>query len=111
MAEAAPHRPPPRPHDDAARIAVLRTYDVLDTGAEQQYDDLVALAAAICGTPKAAISLVEEDRQWFKARLGIDVPETSRDVSFCAHAILEPDQLLEVPDATADERFAANPAG
>ena len=109
MAEPAPHRPPPRPEDEDARLAVLRAYGVLDTDPEQDYDDLVALAAAICGTPKAAISLVDEDRQWFKARLGIDAPETPRDISFCAHAILEPDQLLEVPDATADGRFAGNP--
>ena len=109
VAEPVLHRPPPRPADDAARLAVLRSYGVLDTDPEQEYDDLVALAAAVCGTTTAAITLVDEDRQWFKARLGIDVPETSRDVSFCAHALLEPDQLLEVPDATADERFAANP--
>ena len=109
MVQPAPHRPPPRPDDEAARLAVLRGYAVLDTDPEREYDDVVALAAAICGTPKAAISLIDEDRQWFKARLGIDVPETSRDVSFCAYAILEPDMLLEVPDATADERFAGNP--
>ena len=109
MADPVPHRPPPRPADEDARLAVLRAYDVLDTDPEQEYDDLVALAAAICGTPKAAISLVDRDRQWFKARLGIDVPETPRDVSFCAYALLERNQVLEVPDATADERFAGNP--
>jgi GAF domain-containing protein len=107
---AAPAPPPvPRPPDDAARLAVLRSYAVLDTEREQQYEDLVTLAAAVCATSMAAISLVDDDRQWFKARLGLDVPETSREVSFCAHAILEPDTLLEVPDATADPRFAANP--
>lgn len=99
----------PLPGDELARLAVLRKYDVLDTPAEQAFDDAVKLASSICSTPIALVSLIDESRQWFKARVGMDVSETPRDQAFCAHAILSPDQLLVVPDATQDERFADNP--
>jgi diguanylate cyclase len=108
-AEPRALRTPPRPPDDDLRLAVLRTYGILDTDPEQEYDDLVRLAAAICGTSMAAMTLVDEDRQWLKAKLGLSVDETPRDHAFCAYTILEPDRLLEVPDATADERFRDNP--
>ena len=94
--------------DEAARLAALAAYEVLDSPPERAFDDLVALAARICGAPMAAISLVDADRQWFKARMGLPVSETARDVAFCAHAILG-QGLMVVPDARADERFAANP--
>lgn len=96
------------PENEKERLEQLHRYQVLDTPPEQVFDDLANLAAHICGTPIALVSLVDADRQWFKSRVGMSAIETSRDVSFCAHAILEPENLLVVPDATQDERFAAN---
>ncbi|GAA0817254.1 GAF domain-containing sensor histidine kinase [Spirilliplanes yamanashiensis] len=96
------------PHDEAQRLGALYDLDVLDTPQEKEFDDIVALASAVCGVPMSLVSLVDADRQWFKARLGIDEAETSRDVSFCAHAILGRD-LMVVPDAARDPRFADNP--
>jgi GAF domain-containing protein len=90
------------------RLRVLWQYDVLDTVPEEVFDDLTELAARICEAPIALISLVDEDRQWFKSRVGVSVNETSRDVSFCAHAIKQ-DGLFIVPDATKDTRFSHNP--
>jgi PAS domain S-box-containing protein len=97
-------QPPP---NEARRIQVLRQYAVLDTLPDQELDDLTALAAQICGTPIAAISLVDEHRQWFKAKVGLKMTETPRDVAFCAHTLQHRD-LFIVPDATQDERFAGN---
>jgi GAF domain-containing protein len=98
----------PIPTTEARRLKVLWQYEVLDSVPEEIFDDLTELAGAICDTPIALISLVDESRQWFKARLGIKTPETSRDISFCAHAIMQPD-LFIVPDATRDDRFKNNP--
>jgi len=94
--------------DEPSRIEALRRYAVLDTSPEQALDDLTALAAQICGVPIAMISLVDENRQWFKAKLGMDMAETSRDISFCGHAVHQRD-LFIVTDAARDERFADNP--
>jgi anti-sigma regulatory factor (Ser/Thr protein kinase) len=94
--------------DEATRLATLRSYRILDTDHEQAFDDLALLASRICGTPIALISLIDEDRQWFKAHVGLDVRETSRSVSFCAHAIQQ-DGMFVVPDATQDPRFRDNP--
>ncbi len=102
-------QPPGRPDDEAARLAALRDYDVLDSLPEQAYDDIARIAAQICGTPIALVSLVDEHRQWFKASVGLDVTETPRDVAFCAHAILDPHAVLVVEDAAEDPRFADNP--
>lgn len=96
------------PHDEKARIEALRRYRILDTAPEQRFDDLALLASQICGAPMALISLVDADRQWFKARVGVSIPETSRDVSFCAHAMHHTETFL-VPDAQGDERFRDNP--
>ncbi len=94
--------------DEARRLNRLHEYRVLDTEAEEALDDLTGLAAQICGTPMAAVSLVDADRQWFKARVGIEALGTAREVSFCAYALQQTD-LVVVPDATRDERFASNP--
>ncbi|SOD13764.1 ATP-binding protein [Pedobacter xixiisoli] len=91
------------------RLAALKAYQILDTAPEQDYDELTELAAAICGTPIALISLVDEKRQWFKSHTGISVRETERSQSFCAHAIMDPKGLMQVEDANLDERFKANP--
>jgi len=99
---------PATPQKEAQRLDALRKYRVLNTGPEQAFDDLTLLAAQICGTPTALISLVDADRQWFKSRIGLAATETSRDVAFCAHAILQTEPLI-VTDALADERFATNP--
>ena len=101
--------PAPLYHDEPARMAVLRDYGVLDSVPEADFDDIVFLASLVCGAPVALVSLVDHDRQWFKAKVGIDVEQTSRDVAFCAHAILQPADIFVVPDALADPRFATNP--
>jgi PAS domain S-box-containing protein len=96
------------PPDESLRLQALRGYRLLDTPPEPELDDLVMLAAQICGTPLALLTLVDERRQWFKARLGMAVTETPREISFCGHAILG-DGTFVVPDAAADERFVGNP--
>ncbi|WAC39019.1 PAS domain-containing protein [Pedobacter sp. SL55] len=95
--------------NEQQRLAALQAYQILDTTAEEDYDELTELAAAICGTPIALISLVDKERQWFKSHKGLDVKETTRSQSFCAHAILEPSTLMQVEDAQLDERFKNNP--
>jgi GAF domain-containing protein len=94
--------------DEGARIAALQKYAILDTEPEQALDDLVLLASFICKTPIALISLVDENRQWFKSRVGLSVSETPREIAFCAVAIQQPDVFI-VPDTLNDERFRNNP--
>lgn len=98
----------PIPENDAERLATLHRYSILDTLPEQSYEDLTALATYICGTPTALISLVDEQRQWFKSRIGIAIGETERSLSFCAHTIIHP-EVLVVEDTFLDDRFAQNP--
>lgn len=99
---------PPLPENEEARLAELLSYGVLDTESEQLLDDITNLASEICETPIALISLIDPDRQWFKSRVGLDVEETHRNISFCGHAILQKN-LLEVPDTLLDKRFHDNP--
>lgn len=94
---------------EMARLAALRSFGVLDTAPENDYDDLTRLAAAICHTPMALISLVDEDRQWFKSRLGLEAQETPLSLSFCRHALARPDEIMMVPDARKDARFQNHP--
>lgn len=103
-----PAVPAPLPPNERERLERLRSYEVLDTDPELSFDDLVQVASEICEVPIALVSLVDEDRQWFKARVGLDASETPRDLAFCAHAILG-DQVFEVPDTQHDERFQTNP--
>lgn len=94
--------------DESVRLAALRSYAILDTEPETAFDDLTLLASYVCESPISLISLVDEDRQWFKSKVGIHAEQTSRDVSFCAHAIQQ-EGLFIVPDALQDHRFAENP--
>jgi len=98
----------PAPINEAARLAALQKYAILDSEPEQTFDDLTLLASHVCETPVALISLVDENRQWFKSKVGVSISETSRDVAFCSTAILQPDVFV-IPDTLQDERFRNNP--
>lgn len=98
----------PRPLNEADRLRVLESYRILDSGAEQAYDDIVRIAAEICHTPIALVTFIGEDRQWYKAKLGVDGEETPREEAFCAHTILGREPMV-VRDARQDARFADNP--
>lgn len=98
----------PIPDNESSRLEAFCKYQILDTEPEVAFDDLTNLAASICHTPIALVSLVDADRQWFKSRVGLDVSETPRNVAFCGHAILNPNILI-VPNALKDERFVSNP--
>jgi len=99
---------PAKPANEQERLAALRGYEILDTEPEAGFDDLTLLASYVCQTPVALISLVDADRQWFKSKVGVSMTETSRDIAFCASAILQPDVFI-VPDTREDERFSQNP--
>lgn len=98
----------PLPDYEAARLEALRKYQILDTAPEQVFDDITKLAAFICGAPIAMMSLIDEERQWFKSRLEMPVAQTPREDALCAHTILQK-EILEVEDARSDRRFADSP--
>ena len=99
----------PDADEETRRLEVLQSYRMLDTGPEPAFDDIVSMASLMCGTPIALVTLIDNDRQWFKARVGMELSETPRDQAFCAHAIRNPSALLEVQDASKDPRFMFNP--
>jgi len=98
----------PVPENESARLKALEQYGILDTAPEAFFDDIAKLAAHICGVPMAVVSILAQDRQWFKAKVGLDLDETARELAFCNHAILSSDTLI-VADATQDSRFAQHP--
>ena len=100
---------PAFPWDEPSRLASLHGYAILDTPAERSFDDIVLLAAHVCQVPIALVSFVDAQRQWFKARVGLEAPQPERDIAFCSHTIRHAEGLLVVPDARLDERFAGTP--
>lgn len=99
---------PTKSTDETTRMETLRALDILDTAPEERFDRLTRLARRLFGVPIALVSLVDDNRQWFKSRSGLDVSETSRDISFCGHAILG-DDVFQIADASKDKRFSDNP--
>ncbi len=100
---------PDTPDNEQSRLKALESYDILDSLSESEYDDIVAVAHEICQTKIAVISFVDEKRQWFKSTIGLNIKETSRDISFCGHTINQPNDIFVVADARLDERFSDNP--
>jgi GAF domain-containing protein len=99
---------PPIPLNEHARLELLRQYSILDTAAETAFDEITARAAQVCDTPISLLTFVDRDRTWFKSNTGLELRETARDRSFCAHAICQ-NELYVAPDLLADERFSRNP--
>lgn len=97
------------PDNEQDRLEALRSYDILDSLPEKEYNDITLLASEICNTPISLISFIDDKRQWFKSNRGLDVQETPKDFAFCSHAILNPSEVLIVPDSRKDERFSGNP--
>lgn len=100
--------PPVLPFE-TERLAALESYHIMDSEREKEYDDIAELASYICGTPVSLVTFIDDERQWFKAAVGTEFTENTRDGSFCTFVLPEPDELLMIPDATADERFHNNP--
>lgn len=99
----------PRPPNEELRLEALRRYEILDTSPEAEFDEAAAVAAAICQAPIAIVGLIDGERQWYKAKVGVDATEVPREETFCQHALLE-QRVMEVPDATKDPRFHDAPA-
>jgi diguanylate cyclase (GGDEF)-like protein len=101
-------QPAPIPADEGPRLAELRSLGLLDTDPEERFDRVTRLAQRLFDVPIALVSLIDEDRQWFKSNQGLDATETPRDVSFCGHAIVD-EGVMHIADATTDDRFSDNP--
>jgi len=99
----------PVPENEIERLIALQSYDIIDSGEEKDFDAIAAIASAICGTPISLITFIDEKRQWFKSHIGTDLTENVRDLSFCTYAIAGTEEIMIVPDALQDERFATNP--
>jgi signal transduction histidine kinase len=99
----------PLPENETDRLAALQSYHIFDTAEEKDFDALTSLASAICQIPIALITFIDQDRQWFKSHHGTAINENSRELSFCTHAIASADDIMIIPDATQDKRFADNP--
>lgn len=99
---------PPKPFNEKERLRELNRFSILDSAPEPEFDELVELASRICKAPISMISLVDEDRQWFKSKIGLSTDQTDRNISFCGHAILNNDVMV-VADTTSDQRFSDNP--
>lgn len=99
----------PIPEDDYFRLQSLYDLEILNTTEDPKFNEIAELAASICNTPMAAVSLVDTSRQWLKARVGLNMKETPRDISFCGHAIAGANNFFQVEDALKDERFIDNP--
>ncbi len=100
---------PKIPANEQERLRALYEYDILDTMPEKDFDYLTMIASQICDTPISLVTIIDESRQWFKSNYGVDIRETEREYSFCAHAINTPQKIMVVPDSRLDERFADNP--
>ena len=100
---------PEIPSNEILRLKALKEYSIFDTLPEKEYDDITQLASQICGTSISTISLIDEKRQWFKSKVGLGIDETSKEISFCGHAIMEPDKIFTVKDSRLDARFQDNP--
>jgi diguanylate cyclase (GGDEF)-like protein/PAS domain S-box-containing protein len=98
------------PFPETARLEALRSFDILDTLPEKDYDDLTQLAAAICRAPISLITLIDENRQWFKSKVGLEMDETPLSLSFCRYALAKPDEVMVIPDTRDDARFRDHPA-
>lgn len=100
---------PRKTDNESERLKALKSYQILDSLPEIEYDDLTKIASQICNVPITLISLIDQDRQWLKSKVGLNAEETSREISFCGHAILDPQKPLIVEDASKDKRFVDNP--
>ncbi len=101
--------PASKPANESQRLSAVYEYNILDSLPEKEYDDITKIAASISGMPIALITIIDNDRQWFKSKIGIDGMDTHRDHAFCAHAILKPEDMFIVPDTSKDDRFYDNP--
>lgn len=99
----------PLPENEAERLAALQSYNLMDSGEEKDFDAIAAIASALCQTPISLITFIDEKRQWFKSHVGTPLTENYRDLSFCTHTIASKEDVMIVPNASGDHRFAANP--
>jgi GAF domain-containing protein len=95
--------------DEQKRLEALKEYEIMDSLPEEEYDNITSLASRVCGTPISLITLLDDQRQWFKSATGLDIKETPIEYAFCSHAIQNPSEVLVVPDSRKDERFSNNP--